>query len=801
MGIAALWRSVGYGLRSMRKSPGFALAVIMILGVGIGATTTIFSVVDTVVLRPLPYPEASRLVYFDRGAHSYPVFRGWEDLESLDPVAAWRNYQVDLTGQGEPRRITGVAVSRDFFRLFGGDAFIGRLLAPEDYPGDRSEVVLSHGVWVRLGSDESILGRSVRLDDMPSVVVGVLEPGFEAPRYAASAPDVWFALNDGAAFAGFEHAVSILRVAGRLAPGVAVQAAQDEMDAQRAGLAEEVPGRYVDDDGSLITTPLVAMHEATVRDVRSTLLLLMGAVAVLLLIACANVANLLLARGTGRARELALRGAMGASRSQVALQVLTESVVLALAGGAFGVVLAYGGVELFGRLMPGDVPRIEGLSVDARILAFSLFASVSTGLLFGFVPAVQSLRTNLSKTLKEGAAATTTSPAGRRLRGGLVVAEIALAVVLVSGGGLLSRTLVAILEVDPGFEIEGLVAVPLRTPAAYESAVQQGQFARELVEAVERVPGVASAALAWSTPLGPRNGMRTTMVGDPVLYDEENPVERYIHPVTPDYLPVLSIEVTAGRNLEEGDALMDPLPVVLSQGAAEGLFGSADPIGQTVRPGTIQSFVVVGVVEGVHHWGLDQDVDDGVYVPYRPGGMGGTFQVLVRTDGAAAGVARDLRAAIWNVDPNLPLDGLVTMEQRVSESVASPRFLAALLGAFAGVALLLACGGVYASMLYTVGQRRREMGIRLALGATAGDVIQLVLRYGVALAALGIVLGTATALYLSRLMTTLVWGIETTDPLTFAGAAGVLAVAAVGASLVPAWRASRTDPLQTLAAE
>ena len=555
-----------------------------------------------------------------------------------------------------------------------------------------------------------------------------------------------------------------------------------------------MPERYLRDDGSLVTTPLIGMHEATVRDISFTLLLLMGAVGILLLIACANVANLLMVRGTARAREMALRAAIGASPLRVALQILTESLLLALAGGAAGVALAYGGVELFGRLMPGDIPRLEGLSVDARILLFSVVVSVLTGLIFGVLPAAQALRTDLNHSLKESALATTVSRAGRRIQSSLIVAEIALAVVLVAGAGLMSRTLVAMMQVDAGFEIEGLVVLPLSLAAGYESEAEQAQFARELVEGLQRVRGVQSAALAWTTPFtmtgGSTLGFSEVMEGDPSLFDEDNAVGRFIHPVTPDYLRTLGIPIVAGRGFQAGDELTDPVPIILTTGAAQELFGPANPIGQEVRPRSNTVYTVIGVAEGVHHWGLDQDIDAGIYVPYRPGGMFGYFQALVRTSGPAESIAGELRAAIWQIDPDLPLDELVTMEQRVSASVATPRFLAALLSAFAAVALLLACSGIYGSMLYTVGQRRREMGIRVAFGATGRDVMGLVTRYGFLLAGLGVAIGTVAALLMSRVMESLVWGVEATDPLTFAGTAGVLALAAIVASLVPAWRAA-----------
>jgi putative ABC transport system permease protein len=792
--LGGFLRDARYGMRTMRRHPSFALAVVLIFGTGIAATTTIFSVVDTVILRPLPYPDADRLVHFDNGNHSYPVFRAWSDLSAFDALGAMRYHEVVLTGQGEPRKVTAQAVSSQFFEMFGARAALGRLVTDEDFPGDRSEVVLSHGFWVRIGADPHILGRSLRLDGAPSTVVGVLERDFAPPFGGAT--DLWFALDGGGEYADF-HGFRDLRVAGRLASGMSLEGAQEQVDTQRRALAEVEPGIYVDGAGSLVTTPLVPIHEATVRGVSSTLFMLLGAVGMLLMIACANVANLLTARGTDRAHELALRRAMGAGRPQIAFQVLTESVVLSLAGGALGVLLAYGAVELFGHHLPADLPRLDALAVDLRVLGFSFGLCVLTGLGFGLLPTVQAMRQDVSHRLKDGALASTTGGDGRRVRGALLTAEIALAVVLVIGAGLFSRTLVAMVRVDPGFDAEGLVVIPLRVPEGTEAP---NELTHRLLDEMSRVAGVSSAALAWETPLtstgGARLGMSTVLVGDPALYDEGDPVRTYLHPVTADYLHTLGVQVIRGRDFEEGDELLDPIPTVLTEGAAELLFGSADPLGQIVRPRTNRTYRVIGVAKAVHHWGLDQELDAGIYVPYQAEGMFGNFQALVR--GAGQEIESGLRDAIWHVDPDMPVDGMVTMERRISNSVASPRFLAVLLGGFAIVALVLASGGVYASMLYTVSQRRRELGIRLAVGATGGDLARLVLGYGIALAGLGIALGTAAALYLSRLVEGLVWGVEPTDPVAFSAAAAILMLAAVGASVVPLRKALGTDPVQTL---
>jgi predicted permease len=794
-----------YAARTLRKNPGFALTAILILGAGIGATTTIFSVVDTVVLRSLPYPSAGRLVHFDQGGHSFPLFRGWQDLESFEAVAAARDREVDLTSEAAPERLPAAAVSEAFFELLGAAPGLGRLFVASEYAGEGRSVVLSHPAWRRLfGGDPEVLGRVVQIDGQPTEIVGVLAETFVPPDLTTgSRVDFWFPLDDGGANRD-DHAYHTLDVIGRLRSGVSLEAAQAEADAQRDAIAPQAPSQYVRRDGTMAYTPLVELREATVRNVSRTLWLLLGAVGMLLLIACANVANLFLARGTSRTREIALRGALGASRSHIASQVLTESVVLAVAGGALGVLLAFGGVDLLARFQPGGIPRIDGLAVDGRVLGFSLVMSVTTGVLFGWLPVLQATRGDINDALKEAATAVGAGRSGRRARGVLVVTEIALAVVLLAGGGLLFRTLVAMVQVDPGFETEGLAVVRLSLDARYSESDRR-QFTEELSERLRGLPGTRSVMAGPSIPFSStgtsRCCWRTSIVGDPALHDQED--RRYqsiVHPVTDAYFETLRVPVIAGREFTRGDMAGSQL-AILDEGTARDLYGRDDVIGETLTLGDA-TLEVIGVAAGVHHWGLNQPIEPAVYVPY--GTFGADFdrlEVAVRTDAALEAVAAGLREAVWAVDPDLPIPDVVTMEDRVSASLATPRFLSGLLGAFALVALLLACGGIYGSMLYTVGQRKREMGIRLALGAGREDVIGLVLRHGVLLAGAGIAIGIVAGLSLSRTMETLLWGVEPTDPLTFAVVGVALGGSAVLASFVPAWKASRTDPIRTLGAD
>jgi putative ABC transport system permease protein len=795
-----------YASRTLRKNPGFALSATLILAAGIGATTTIFSVVDTVVLRSLPYPSAGRLVHFDEGAHSYPLFRAWQELESMEGVAAARDHDVDLTGEGAPQRLPAAAVSDRFFEMLGASPALGRLFTASEHPSTQGPVVLSHGAWQRLfAGDPDVVGRSVRIDGRPIEVVGVLSEDFVPPDIeTGSRVDFWLPLDDGGEERRDDHGSHTLSVVGRLRPGVALAAAQAEVDAQREAMASQAPTQYVTRDGSIRYTPLVELREATVRSVSRTLWLLFGAVGMLLLIACANVANLFLARGTSRAREIALRGALGASRRRIMRQVLTESVVLAVAGGALGALLAFGGVELLLRFQPGGIPRIDTLAVDGRILAFSLFVSMGTGVLFGWLPALQATRGDINDALKDGGTSVGVGRRRRRARSLLVITEVALAVVLLAGGGLLFRTLIAMVRVDPGFEVEGLAVLRLSLDAGY-TPTGRLQFTEELSERIRALPGTRSVGAGPTIPFsytgGSRCCWRTNVVGDPAQYDEEDRYASIIHPVTQSYFETLAAPLASGREFDAADMAGGQVAILNARTAMD-LYGTEEVVGRTLMLRGRTPLEVVGVVRGVRHWGLDQEIEPAVYVPY--GVFGGDFDRMhfaVRTEAPIETVAAALRQAVWSVDGDLPIPEVVSMEARVSASLASPRFLSGLVGGFALVALLLACGGVYGSMLYTVGQRRREMGIRLALGADRQDVIGLVLRHASLLGGTGIAIGLLVSLALSRLMESLLWGVTPTDPPTYAGVAAALGLTAAVASFLPAWKASRTDPVRTLGAE
>lgn len=796
-------QDIRYCLRALRRQPGFTLAAILILGVGIGATTTIYSVVDTVVLRQMPYPGAGRLLHFRNGSHSFPSFRAWRALTSFESVVAVRQRETDLTGDRLPERLPSVAVSEDFFRVFGAAPHLGRLFNAADFPGDGTIAVLGFGAWMQTwGGDASILGSTITLDGRPHVVVGVMSPRFVAPAVmTGSRVDVWLPLDDGGERA-HSHGSQVLGIAGRLAPGIDVDTAQAEVDAQRAAAAAEFPRYYELRAGGIRPVPLVPLREATVGRVGRTLYLLLGAVGLMLLIACANVAGLSLARGTARAREIALRLALGAGRRRLAGLVLTESLLLSVGGGVLGLALALGGVEAFKAFNPGGVPRVEHLQVDVRILAASLVLTVATGLLFGWLPAWQTSRSTAAGMLKGGPNATT-GRGGRRTRDLLVAVELALALVLCTSAGLLLRSLSTLTHVDLGFRTESLSVLQLSLDNHPEEV--RPRFVVSLLDAIRSRPGTSAVAAGWTAPFRYTGGSRccwgAPLQGDPALAPDTGGHAAIVHAVTDEYFATLEAPLASGRGFTPADARADDPGIILNRAAARLLFGREDVIGREVTLAD-RRHRLIGIVEGIRHWGQNQEIEPTAYVTFAQyGGQESDINVIVRTSLPPAAVSGPLREVVRQLDPRLPVGDLVAMDDWVSRSVATPRFLALLFGSFAAVALLIAAGGLYGSMLYTVGQRRREMGIRLALGAGSPTVMRLILGQGVRVTAIGVAGGLAAALAVMPLMTSLIWGVEPTDPVTLVGVAAVLAAAALVACALPAWRASRTNPLDTLRAD
>jgi putative ABC transport system permease protein len=799
------WKDLCLALRNFRRKPFFFVASMLILGLGIGATTTIYSIVDSVVLRALPYPEGHRLLFFDFASHSFPQWRVWQNLQPFELIGAAYDVQMDLTGERTPEQLPVLRVSPDFLPLIGATTVIGRSFLPADYPGTDSVAIISYGAWERIwGKDPNIVGRHVRLNGKLVEVIGVLNSDVRPPEVVAGRrADVWFPLEDGRGELD-GHNNHVLKVIGRIRRDVSIAGAQAQVDATQAAFAREFPRDYLRPNGTLRIVPLVPLQEVTVRKTSSTLWILLGAVGFMHLIACANVANLFLARGSSRSREIALRGALGASRWRIAAQVLTESIGVSIFGGLAGIVLANLGIRAFLHWNPGGIPRLDGIAIDLRIVLFALALSVFTGVIFGFIPAMHATRRNTTDAIKDNSTATTVSHGSKRLRSLLVIVEIALAMVLLIGAGLLFRTLLTMMAVDPGFRTERLLIVPLSLDAGYKEADRR-KFVENLISRVESFPGVLSVSGARALPFhytGPGySGMQLLVTANGA--QEPKSFSSMIHFAEKHFFTTLGVPIASGRDFNAADMSGKAAVAILNRGTARRLFGEDDVIGRTftlpARRFDVKTFTVIGIIDGVRQWGITRDIEDDVYLPYPQfGTFTPAFELAVRTDADPGALTKPIRDAIWSIDPNLPIAPALTMDERVSLSVATPRFLSILFAVFAAISLLLSCSGVLSSLLYTVSERRRELGIRLALGATNSDLLRLVLGHGLMISISGITIGIISAFALSRLLSGLLWNVKPTDPTTFVGVSIILCASALFAAFLPAWNASRTDPMQTL---
>jgi putative ABC transport system permease protein len=736
--------------------------------------------------------------------------------ESFETIAAIWDDRFNLTNDGAPERLWTGQITKEFFSILGGRAVAGRLFTPDDFAADAEKVaVVSYGIWQsRWGRDQGIVGRTLTLNGEPVTVVGVLSPVFTSPEaLVRDELDLWVPL-DLTDSQYQNRRLFILGPVARLKPGVTLAAAQAEIDALAEALAEEYPRGNRDHDGNILYFPLVELQEATVGEIAHTLYVLLGAVGLMLLIACANVANLFLARGTDREREMAMRAALGASRGRIVGHLLTESVVLAVIGGAFGVALALAGVKAFELYNPGGIPRVSEVSVDWRVLVFAIVLSTLTGVLFGILPALQSAKTDVTHALKEGAHSTTTGRRRLALRNGLVVTEIGLALVLLVGAGLLFNSFLRLRGVDPGFDPDDLMVINLQLGETlnpeknrYSQEGVRFAFIRDLLESLRAMPGVEGAAGTAAMPFrGGRCCWRSTLI-EPTADDS---VTAWFHPVTEDYFETLGARLVDGRSITASDNLKGlaeestvrrTVPVVLSARLAQRYWPNQTALGRTLhlRASYNAVFTVVGVVDNMRHFKLRDPAQHDVYIPHAfATSWLELFSMAVRSRSDREALLGAVQQAIWRIDPNLPVEPPTTMNERLANSIAAPRFYSMLLATFATVAFLLAAGGIYGTMLYSVGQRHRELGIRLALGAKTRDLVGMVLGKGLVLTTIGIAFGVGGALGLSRLLESLVFGITTTDPTTIATVASLLSAVALGASYLPARKAAHADPLEAL---
>ncbi|HEX9728299.1 MAG TPA: ABC transporter permease [Gemmatimonadales bacterium] len=799
---------IRYALRGLRKHPTFSGIAILTLALGIGATTAIFSVIDTLILRDLPYPRSGELVtvWQDNRREGIPRddvapanFIDWRERnQTFVEMAAVEPYSQDLVTDDRAEVLFAVQATEGFFDLLGVQPYLGRLFRPEDHtPGTGAVVVLAYGLWMRgFGGDSSIVGRALVLDDAPAVVVGVLPPEFETGLLAASFDrDLWIARR----MQGWEQASresSWWQVVGRLNPGVTAQQAEADLDRVAADLAVEYP-RTNENIGAAV----VGLHAYMVSSAGTALWLLFGAVGLVLLIACANVANLLLARGAQRETELGVRAALGAGGARLARLVLTEVVVLACLGSVVGIIVAFWGVDLIKALAPGHlITRLDAIAVDGRVLGFTLLLTALTALLFGAVPTLQLSRPNLQGALKEGRGHT--SRARARVRSGLIVAETALALGLLVGAGLILRSFVMLLNEDTGFRRDRLAVLQIFRWNNDETAQHRRQYFRDAIATLEAVPGVRSAGAVSAAPFLEANiDLRRAYFvdGEPMLPAEEMP-QTHLTIVTPGYFETVGVPVRRGRGLTDADDHPDAeLVVVINESLRRQAWPDGDPLGRFIRlnSDTSPPLRVVGVVGDVRHAGFDAPPRPEVFVPHGHTQFG-SMTFFVRTAGDPAHVLPPAREALWDLDARQTFYYTGTVGDMISRVVAPRRFVLALLGAFAVVALLMAAIGIYGVVSFAVQHRTREIGVRMALGARRADVVTLVVRQGVRLSAIGTALGLVGAIAGSRLVESMLYHVSPRDGFTLTGAAVVLLGVAAAASYLPARRAARIDPLEAL---
>ena len=880
--LGALSQDLRYGARMLRRSPGFTAVAVLALALGIGANSAIFSAVNAVLLRPLPYPDPGQLVQIKK-EEALPAgmdligggefvggleFLEWRERNSVfSRIAAYSGSEASLTGVDEAERIVVGQVSADFFPLLGIQPALGRSFLPEeDRPGSHRVVILSHGIWQRrFGGDADVIGRTVTLNDESHTVVGVLPPTFQFPEpFEMWAP---LALNESVERSGTQ--MSLVRVIARLKPGIALERARADLDAiarqarqgsrEAAGdapmhgdqsnapsrteappaargdtlqqfnselpaqgseermVAIPFPGPPGDRDpqGAARTTgdeggpprllggsgrlQVVTLREQLVANARLTLLVLLGAVAFLLLIACANVANLLLARAVTRKKEIAVRVALGASRGRVVRQLLTESVLLSLLGGLVGILLAVWGVGILQNSGVATLPHMQEIRIDGYVLGFTALISLVNGLVFGLAPALQASRHDVGEALKEGSYGSTGGLRRERLRSLLVVSEVALALVLLIGAGLMVKSFLRLQSVDPGFRPEGLLTMQITLSESRYGPQQQADFLKQLLQRLESLPGVQSVGATDHLPLTDYSLVTSVAIEGhpPPVFGKDPPAS--VASVSADYFRAMGIPLKRGRAFTDRDTKEAPGVVLVNEAFARRHFAGEDPIGRRISGGAAEGnwLTIVGVVGDVRQKGLDGEPEAEIYRPFSQGGSP-LLSVVVRTAGDPMSLAAAARSQVRALDRDQPVHSMMTMQQRLADSMAPRRSSMLLLGIFAALALLLAAFGIYGVISYSVTQRTHEIGIRMALGAQREDVFRLIVGQGMILVSIGVAMGLAGAFAVTRVLSGLLYEVSVTDPAIFVGIALLLAGVALLASYIPARRAMKVDPLAAL---
>ena len=802
-----LLNDLRYALRVMLKNPAFTLIAIVTLALGIGANTAIFTVVNAVLLRPLSFRDPAKLVLvleksqYPTVSTSYENYVDWRDQShSFESLEATRGATITLTGAGEPERLNARFATNGIFPLLGIDVLTGRTFRPEeDRAGGSPVVLLSYGLWQRrFGGAADAVGKSINLDAQPYTIVGVLPKGFELLQPA----DLFLPLTPWAATLPDDRNwhPGIITV-GRLKPGVAIEQARTEMLGITKRLEEQYP---IYNTGT--SADVMRLQDRLVQNVRPALLLLLGAVSFVLLIGCVNVANLLLARAASRGREIAIRTSMGATRWRIVRALLTESVLISLAGGTLGLFVAWAALGPLLRLAEGSVPQIFSIGLDRSVLLFTFLVSVLTGLVFGTIPALRTANLDLRETLNEGSRGSTSGPGHRRLRGVLVATEIAFAMLLLIGSGLLLRSFSRLQEVSPGFQPDHLLVADLPvSDKTYAKPEQRFQFFDRIVDRAKTLPGVRGAGAASFLPVSGGGGLlQFNIQGRPPKTPHDYIAAGY-RTITPQYLETLGVPLLQGRDITPSDNEKSPAVVVINATMAHTYFPGENPLGKRLQVGAtpendVPWMEIVGVVGDVHQ-GLDTDPKAEMYLPYRQAdGVLPVLQlsIVLRTATDPLQQTSALRSALAEIDPNEPLVKVRTMEDNMAATVTQPRFRTWRIGIFAGLALLLAAVGLYGVMSYSVTQRTSEIGIRVTLGAQRTDVFRTIVGEGLRLALIGVAVGTVAALFTTRILRTFLYGISAFDPATFVLTAALLTTVAIAACFFPARRATSVDPMVAL---
>jgi putative ABC transport system permease protein len=808
-----LLQDIRFGVRMLLKSPSISIVATIALALGIGANTAIFSVINAVLLRPLPFPHPDALVALfetdtqrglERGSHSYPNFFDLRAQNTtLERVACYHSSDYITTGRGEPARLQAAVVTADLFPLLGVSPMLGRTFLPdEDKPSETGRVViLSQPLFQRrFNSDPSIVNQPVTLNGESFTVVGVMPAAFEFP-IQNDPVDLWTTIAGDASGdtpVTAQRGAHFLQVVGRLKPGVTMEQAQADITAIASRLEQQYP-----DTNTHKSLRVDSALSALVGDVRPTLFILLGAVACVLLIACANVANLLLARATGRHKEMAIRAAMGASRVRVIRQLLTESVLLSLLGGAVGLLLAVWWSDLLIALGKEDIPRAVQVGIDLRVLGFTLTVSLMTGLIFGLAPAFHSSKTGLIDALKEGGRGTSEGARRNKVRSVLVVSELAIAVVLLVGAGLLIQSLWRLQRVNSGLQPQNVLTFTVGLPEVRYNYEKQSQFFIDLKSRLESTPGVQSASSVLPLPLsGDRFSISFEIDGRPMAPKDHPSGDFFCTGV--GYFKSMGIPIIKGRDFDDRDRHGSTPVVIITETLARQFFPNEEPLGKRIKPGinTIEGEKstmreIVGVVADVRNRSLSTEPKPAYYVPQTQVPFD-QMVMVVKTNSDPHSLIPVATKQVAAMDPDLPVFGVKTMEEYMSASVAAPRFSTTLLSIFAAVALVLTVVGLYGVMSYSVAQRTNEIGIRLALGAQSRDVLLMIVKQGSFLIGLGIVIGLAGAFALTRLIASLLFGVTAKDPFTFGAVVVLLAVVALLACYIPAWRATKVDPMEAL---